>query len=154
MAQDYPVPANWAARALIDDQRYRFTYARPLPDPDDFRRDEARRLTWTVPFTTVCDTSFDAADFRIRWCEDDAVDVSENGLDHHRADRGGDTALIWEGDEPGEGRRLSYLELHGEVCRFRQRPERRGRARGRPPHDLDARVRREIGPIATPDAIQ
>ena len=118
MASRYPVPADWAANAIIDEERYRAMYARSIADPDGFWRDEARRLVWAKPFTRVQDTSFDRADFRIRWFEDGALNVSVNCLDRHLETRGADTALIWEGDEPGEGRRVSYAELHEQVCRF------------------------------------
>lgn len=118
MTQCYPVPADYAAGATIDDGRYQAMHARSVSDSDGFWRDEAQRLDWIAPFTKVQDTSFERADFHIRWFEDAILNVSANCLDRHLADRGGDTALIWEGDEPGEGRRVSYLELHGEVCRF------------------------------------
>src|SRR6185369_1280015 len=69
-------------------------------------------------FTSVKNTSFNESDFRISWFEDGVLNVSANCLDRHLATRGGETALIWEGDEPGETRRFTYAQLHGEVCRF------------------------------------
>ncbi|WP_375402061.1 acetate--CoA ligase [uncultured Sphingomonas sp.] len=130
MAISYPVPAESAARAIVNDERYRSMYARSVADPEGFWRDEARRLDWIRPFTKVQDTSFDRADFRIRWFEDGAVNVSANCLDRHLDTRADETALIWEGDEPGEGRRLSYAELHGQVCRFANVLKSRSVAKG------------------------
>jgi len=87
-------------------------------DPDAYWREEAARLDWMTPFTVVKDTSFDEADFRIHWFADGALNVSVNCLDRHLATRGDQVAIIWEGDEPGENRRITYRELHRDVCRF------------------------------------
>jgi acetyl-CoA synthetase len=118
MTSSYPVPAEWAARATITAEAYAEKYARSVSDPEGFWREEAKRLDWIQPFTKVKNTSFHEADFGINWFEDGVLNVSANCLDRHLKDRGGETALIWEGDEPGEGRRFTYAELHEEVCRF------------------------------------
>jgi acetyl-CoA synthetase len=114
----YPVPAELASRALITAERYEELYARSVAEPEGFWREEAKRLDWIKPFTQVKNTSFDEHDFGIRWFEDGVLNVSANCLDRHLATRGSETALIWEGDEPGESRRFTYAELHAEVCRF------------------------------------
>ncbi|MET0138363.1 MAG: acetate--CoA ligase [Sphingobium sp.] len=118
MSSSYPVPAEWAARATVTTERYEEMYARSVADPDGFWREQAARLDWIAPFTKVKDTSFHEADFGIKWFEDGVLNVSANCLDRHLKDRGGETALIWEGDEPGESRRFTYAQLHEEVCRF------------------------------------
>jgi len=118
MSTTYPVPAEWAARATVTAERYADMYARSVADPEGFWREEAKRLDWIQPFTTVKATSFHEADFGIKWFEDGVLNVSANCLDRHLVTRGHETALIWEGDEPGEARRFTYAELHEEVCRF------------------------------------
>jgi acetyl-CoA synthetase len=118
MSSIYPVPADLADTAVITAERYQALYARSISDPEGFWRDEAGRLDWIKPFSTVKNTSFHEADFGIRWFEDGVLNVSANCLDRHLANRGNDTALIWEGDEPGESRRFTYAELHAETCRF------------------------------------
>jgi acetyl-CoA synthetase len=62
--------------------------------------------------------SFDKADFRIRWFGDGVLNVAWNCLDRHLAERGDETAIIWEGDEPTLSGGLTYRELHAEVCRM------------------------------------
>jgi acetyl-CoA synthetase len=114
----YPVPADWAARAKVDAETYASMYRASIVDPDGFWREHGRRVDWITPFTTVKDTSYDRADFHIRWFADGALNVAANCLDRHLADRGDQTAIIWEPDDPtAEGRRLSYRDLHREVCR-------------------------------------
>ncbi len=87
-------------------------------DADGYWLEEARRLDWTRFPTKADRSSFDEADFGIRWFEDGELNVAANCLDRHLVTRGDKTAIVFEGDEPGEGRTLTYRELHEEVCRF------------------------------------
>jgi acetyl-CoA synthetase len=116
--KSYAVPAAFAEKAIINADRYAEMYARSITDPEGFWRKEAQRLEWIKPFTKVKNSSFDEADFGIKWFEDGEINVSFNCLDRHLATRGSETALIWEGDAPGESRSFTYAELHREVCRF------------------------------------
>ncbi|WP_374388185.1 acetate--CoA ligase [Sandaracinobacter sp.] len=114
----YPVPAEWARRAKIDKARYQELYRESLDNPDAFWRREAQRLDWSKPFTRVSDWSYDEASFGIKWFEDGQLNVATNCVDRHLAERGDQPAIIWEPDSPGEGRILSYRQLHEAVCRL------------------------------------
>ena len=124
----YPATPDPAAR--IDAADYAQRYAEAARDPEGYWREAGRCLDWSTPYTKVKDTSFAKADFRIRWYADGALNVSANCLDRHLADRGDQVAIIWEGDEPGETRRVTYRELHGEVCRFANVLKAQGVAKG------------------------
>ncbi len=127
----YPVPEEWAATALIDAAAYQEKYRRSVEDPDGFWREEARRIDWIRPFTRVKDTSFDRADFRIRWFEDGTLNLSANCLDRHLATRGDVPAIVWEPDDPATpARTLTYRELHEQTCRFANALKASGVARG------------------------
>lgn len=115
---DIAHPAPTAPTGSIDAAAYARDYAAAARDLEGYWRDQATRLDWITPFTQAKDTSFDEADFRIRWFADGELNVSANCLDRHLETRGDQTAIIWEGDEPGETRRLTYRELHRDVCRF------------------------------------
>ncbi|MBA4759305.1 acetate--CoA ligase [Sphingosinicella sp.] len=117
-AATYPVPAEWRTRAMINPDTYAEFYAEAARDPEVFWKREAQRLDWMTPFTKVKATSFAEADFGIKWFEDGALNVSANCLDRHVADRPDAIAIIWEGDEPGDSRIISYRALHNEVCRL------------------------------------
>jgi acetyl-CoA synthetase len=114
----YDVPAEFAARASIDAARYAADYARSIGDPQGFWGDVGRRLDWIRPYTQVKDVSYRLEDFHIRWYEDGALNVSQNCLDRHLTERGDRVAILWEGDAPGESRKITYRELHADVCRF------------------------------------
>jgi len=115
----YPVPEAWATHARVDAAAYERLHAQSLSDPDGFWLEQAQRLDWIVPPQTAGDWSFDEADFRIRWFADGKLNVAANCLDRHLATRGDQTAILWEPDDPKEeARRISYRELHEQVCRF------------------------------------
>ena len=123
----FPPPPEFAARARIkpaDAERLR---RRAREDHVGFWADlAASELTWQKPFTKALDDS-DAPNYR--WFTDGRLNASVNCLDIHLNERGHKTALIFEG-EPGDVRRLSYRELHAEVCRFANALKAQGVGRG------------------------
>ena len=128
--QVFPVPEAWARRAHMDAAGYDAALARVERDPDGFWREVAGRLDWIEPFRVVKDVSFDVKDFRIRWFADGVLNVCANCLDRHLPARAGDVAIIWEGDDPGESRTITFGEAHGEVCRMANVLKAHGVAKG------------------------
>ena len=111
-----PVPKAWAPRAKGDPAA---AYAQSLADPDAFWSAAIKRLDWVTPPNVMNESSFDEADFAVRWFADGVLNVSANCIDRHLATHGHETAIIWEPDEPTEEpRRFTYTQLHAEVCRF------------------------------------
>ena len=115
---------------MTDTEAYAAARERAAADPDGFFGEAAKRLDWIRPFTKVSDISFDAADLHIRWFEDGVLNACANCVDRHLATRADQAALIWEGDEPGDSRTVSYRELHEEVCRFANVLKARGVEKG------------------------
>jgi len=126
----YEIPAEWMKRAYIDDAKYKAMYERSIKDPDGFWREEANCIHWFKPFTKVKNTSFDPHNVFIKWFEDGTTNVAYNCLDRHLDKRGDQVAILWEGDDPKEDRRITYRELHAEVCRFANVLKRYGVKRG------------------------
>jgi acetyl-CoA synthetase len=114
----YPVPSEWMQRARMTKTAYEAARIAARETPDAFWSEQARRLDWITPPTSIKDVSFDKADFRIRWFGDGVLNVAWNCLDRHLAERGDETAILWEGDEPTLSGGLTYRELHAEVCRM------------------------------------
>lgn len=130
MANTHPVPAEWAARALINAEVYAEKYRAAIAQPEAFWRAESARIDWIRPWTRLSNCSFDEADFGIEWFSDGTLNVSANCLDRHLADRGDVTAIIWEGDDAAQQRKLTYRELHEEVCRMANALKALGAKRG------------------------
>src|SRR5690349_17274402 len=114
----YDVPAEWTKRAFINESQYRKMYERSLADPNGFWAEQAKRIHWMKPFRKVKNTSFNKPNIFIKWFEDGVTNVAYNCIDRHLHSRGNQTAIIWEGDDPKQSKRITYKELHDEVCRF------------------------------------
>ena len=114
----YDVSAEWKQRAYIDDAKYKEMYARSIKDPNGFWGEQAKRIDWIRPFTKVKNTSFGPGNVSIKWFEDGTLNVAYNCIDRHLKTRAKQTAIIWEGDDPKDDKRITYQELHDEVCRF------------------------------------
>ncbi len=128
--QVFPVPAAWAERAHMDAAAYDAALARVETDPQGFWSHVAKRLDWIKPFSVAKDVSFDQQDFHIRWYADGVLNVSANCLDRHLPARANDVAIIWEGDDPADSRKITYGEAHAEVCRMANVLKAHGVAKG------------------------
>ena len=113
----FPVPKAFAAKAHVDQQGYEKLYRESVEDPEGFWARQANEiLHWQKPWDKVLSWDFKAPS--VRWFEGGVINVSENCLDRHLTARGDKPAIVWEGNEPGETRTVTYRQLHAEVCRM------------------------------------
>ena len=132
----YPVPPDFAAKALVNAEKYETMYAASVADPDAFWREHGKRLQWMKPYTKVKDVNWDISrtnnpdDLHVKWFEDGSLNVSANCIDRHLPHKANDTAIIFEGDDPSVSKRITYGELHAEVCRFANVLKSRGVTKG------------------------
>ena len=111
--------APLARHTRLTAQQFKDRYAASLADPEAFWAEEGRRLDWIKPYSKVKNTSFAYPDISIKWFEDGVLNVSANCIDRHLAANGDKVALIFEPDDPNDpARRITFQELHDEVCRF------------------------------------
>ncbi len=113
----------------IDEGTYRRLYQQSLADPDRFWGEHGKRVDWIKPFTKVKNASFEG-DVQIAWYEDGTLNASYNCIDRHLPRRAKQTAILWEGDDPGDDRRVTYGELHEAVCRLANVLKARGVKKG------------------------
>ena len=114
----YDVPADWAKRAFVDEAKYNEMYARSVKDPDGFWLEQTKTLDWTKAPTKAGNWSFAPGNISIKWFEDGVLNASYNCIDRHLAKRGDQVAIIFEGDDPGVSKKVTYNQLHQEVCKF------------------------------------
>ena len=132
MSEDavYPVPESVAKDAWIDNDQYLEMYQRSVGDPEGFWSEQAGRIDWIKPFTKVKDVDY-TGDVRIRWFEDGTLNASANCIDRHLEKRGGQTAILWEPDDPdADAVSVTYRELHEAVCRLANAMKDRGVKKG------------------------
>ncbi len=130
VSEVYRPPARVREGALVRDRdEYQRLYDRSITDRDAFWAEMANRyIEWISPFVTVCEEDLHAGE--ISWFGGGKLNVSVNCLDRHLATRGDAVALLWEGDEPGENRRVTYRELYEETCRLANALRARGVGKG------------------------
>ena len=126
----YDVPAQWQNRAFADEARYNALYTRSIKDPNGFWAEEAKRIDWIKPFAKVKNISFDPHNVSIKWFEDGTLNAAYNCIDRHLAKRGDQVAILWEGDDPKHDKKITYKQLHAEVCRFANVLKARGVKKG------------------------
>jgi acetyl-CoA synthetase len=115
----YPASAAFVAQAHVDAAGYAARYAASVSDPEGFWGAEGLRLDWTRPYTRVKNTSFAPGNISIKWFEDGALNVSANCIDRHMVARAGQTAIIWEPDDPKEpAQHITYAQLLEQTCRL------------------------------------
>ncbi|WP_404863371.1 acetate--CoA ligase [Georhizobium sp. MAB10] len=113
----YKVPQDAEARAKINRSTYEQWYAESIDNPEAFWSEHGKRIDWFKPYTKVKNTSFEG-DVSIKWFEDGLTNVSYNCIDRHLDKRGDQVAIIWEGDDPADDKKITYRELHDAVCRL------------------------------------
>ena len=129
MSETYPVPSSMKARTLIDEATYDSMYQRSIADPDGFWADQASAfLSWQQPWQTVSEADIPSGN--IRWFVGGQLNVSVNCIDRHLPHRGGQTAIIWEGDDPSVDLQITYQELYEHVCQLANGLRARGVKKG------------------------
>jgi acetyl-CoA synthetase len=108
---------------------YRTEYERSVRDPEGFWAGIAGHFTWRRKWDRVLEWNFRDPD--VKWFAGGRLNITENCLDRHLAERGGQPAIVWEPNDPGEaGRTLTYAQLHALVCRFANAMKRLGVKKG------------------------
>ncbi len=97
--------------------QYMAMYNRSIGDPEGFWGEVAEQFYWKQKWTKVREYDF-TGNISIKYFIGARTNVTYNALDRHLDTRGDQPAILWEGNEPGEDARLTYRELHREVCKF------------------------------------
>jgi len=125
----YPVPETLKKTAHLDKAAYESMYKASVEDPDTFWTEQATTfLDWITPFSQVSDC--DMASGSIKWFLGGELNVTSNCIDRHLPVRANQAAILWEGDEPGDDRTITYQELHDEVCKLANVLKDRGVKKG------------------------
>jgi acetyl-CoA synthetase len=111
------VKQAWKKHALIDNDTYLKWYKESVTNPEKFWAKHGKRIDWFKPYKKVKNTTFKGK-VSIKWFEDGVTNVAYNCIDRHLKKRGNQTAIIWEGDNPYDDKKVTYNELHEEVCRL------------------------------------
>ena len=126
--ETHPVPESLRARAHIDRAKYDAMYRRSMESPENSGR---KRPEPSSPGNRRWDgVHQQTSPAGVRLVRRRQLNVSYNCIDRHLATRGDQTALIWEGDDPADGKHITYGELHDHVCRLANALKARGVSKG------------------------
>ncbi|MEJ2343881.1 MAG: acetate--CoA ligase [Gammaproteobacteria bacterium] len=127
----YDIPSDIVAHAHIDEKRYQEMYRRSVDEPEAFWAEQAEEfLTWSKPWDKVMDYSFDPNDLHIKWFSGAKLNAAYNCIDRHLETRGDQIALLWEGDDPNDDKKITYRELHEHVSKLGNVLKERGVKKG------------------------
>ncbi len=129
MSDIFEIPEGLKDKAYLKPQDYNDLYVRSIQDPEKFWEEMAHtQLDWFAPWHTVLECDFAKA--QIKWFLGGKLNVSYNCIDRHLKTRANKVALIWEGNEPGDTRHLTYQQLYRAVCKFANVLTRHGIKKG------------------------
>ncbi len=127
--QNHPVNPAYARNANMTLEQYQRWYQESITQPDQFWSARANEfLTWFKPWTAVHEGDFTKG--AATWFKGAKLNVSYNCIDRHLDTRGNQTAFIWEGDDPAQDKKITYRQLHENVCRLANVLKQRGVKKG------------------------
>ena len=113
----FKVSENWSKQAYVNKSQYEKKYKLSIKNNEDFWRKEGKRITWIKPYTKIKDVKYSKKEVNIKWYYDGTLNASANCIDRHLDKKGGKTAIIWVGDDPSDSKKITYKELHKNVCK-------------------------------------
>ena len=113
----FKVPPSWEKQAYVNQSQYAKKYKLSIKDNEGFWKKEGKRITWIKPYTKIKDVKYSKEDVSIKWYYDGTLNASANCIDRHLDKKGNKTAIIWVGDDPSDSKKISYKELHKNVCK-------------------------------------
>jgi acetyl-CoA synthetase len=105
------IKKDWIKQARVDSQTYELKYKNSLEDSDNFWREEGKRIDWVNNYTKIKNVKYSKHDVGIKWYYDGSLNVSYNCIDRHAKKDPDRIAIIWEGDDPNDVKKISYQEL-------------------------------------------
>jgi acetyl-CoA synthetase len=120
----YAPSADFAANAHVDAAKYDEMYAASIKDPEAFWGAQGKRIDWIKPYSKVKDVDYTYGNVSIKWFEDGTLNVAANCIDRHLKDRGDQTAIIWEPDDPSEDAPAHHLPRVAREVQDGERAER------------------------------
>ncbi|PPR76728.1 MAG: Acetyl-coenzyme A synthetase [Alphaproteobacteria bacterium MarineAlpha3_Bin5] len=116
--QVFPISENFGDNAHCDNSNYLEMYQRSIEEPEEFWSENGKRIDWFKPYTQIKEVNYNYPDISIKWFFDGTLNASYNCIDRHLSSRGDQIAIIWEGDDPSIDKKITYKELHQNVCRL------------------------------------
>ena len=113
----FKVSGNWEKQAYVNKIQYEKKYKLSIKDNEGFWKKEGKRINWIKPYKKVKDVKYSKNEVSIKWYYDGTLNASANCIDRHLEKKGNKNAIIWVGDDPNDSKKITYKELHKNVCK-------------------------------------
>ena len=113
----FNVSENWSKQAYINKSQYEKKYKLSIKENENFWRKEGKRITWIKPYSKIKDVKYSKKEVNIKWYYDGTLNASANCIDRHLEKKSNKNAIIWVGDDPSDSKKITYKELHKNVCK-------------------------------------
>ena len=111
------VSDSWANQAYVNGSKYKKKYKLSIKENEKFWAKEGKRISWIKKYTKIKDVKYSKEEVKIKWFYDGTLNASANCIDRHLKKNAKKTAIIWVGDDPADTKKISYKELHQNVCK-------------------------------------
>ncbi len=111
------VSDSWAHHAYVNESKYKKKYKLSIKENEKFWSKEGKRISWIKKYTKIKDVKYSKEEVKIKWYYDGTLNASANCIDRHLKKNPKKTAIIWVGDDPADSKKISYKELHQNVCK-------------------------------------
>ena len=126
----YKPSSSIIEKSHVNRETYEKMYEESINDPSLFWQKHGKRIDWIKPYSKVNDVSYNKENLHIKWFEDGTLNASFNCLDRHLKSKGDNIAIIWEGDDPSDSKKITYNELYKDVCKFANVLKKAGAKKG------------------------
>ena len=126
----YKPSSSIIEKSHVNRETYEKMYEESINDPSLFWQKHGKRIDWIKPYSKVNDVSYNKENLHIKWFEDGTLNASFNCLDRHLISKGDNIAIIWEGDDPSDSKKITYNELYKDVCKFASVLKKAGAKKG------------------------
>ena len=113
----FKVSNKWSNQAYVNKNQYEKKYKLSIKNNEDFWAKEGKRINWIKPYKKIKDVKFSKDEVSIKWYYDGTLNASANCVDRHLDKKSNKTAIIWVGDDPSDSKKITYKELHKNVCK-------------------------------------
>ena len=113
-----PVFEYFKKNAHLDLNSYEKNYNLASKDPEIFWEQQGKRIDWITPYNHIKNVKWSNKEVEIKWFYDGTLNACYNCIDRHLTNKSEKIAIIWEGDDPNESQKITYKELHKNVCKF------------------------------------
>jgi acetyl-CoA synthetase len=111
------VSESWANQAYVNESKYKKKYKLSIKENEKFWAKEGKRISWIKKYTKIKDIKYSKEEVKIKWYYDGTLNASISCIDRHLKKNSKKTAIIWVGDDPADSKKISYKELHQNVCK-------------------------------------